>query len=69
MKTETLLPLGKLDPGLAAPEVPLDPSLVGEQATIADEVGYSSLLMEETKDFYQDIVGLILEYDLSQTTA
>ena len=50
MKTETLLPLGKLDPGLAAPEVPLDPSLVGEQATVADEVGYSSLLMEETKD-------------------
>ncbi len=24
MKAETLLPLGKLDPGLAEPEVPLD---------------------------------------------
>ena len=50
MKSETLLPLGKLDPGLATPDSPLKVEQVGPQARIADEVGYSSLLMEETKD-------------------
>jgi probable F420-dependent oxidoreductase len=50
MKTETLLPLGKLDPGLAAPESPLELSAVAPEAGLADALGYHSLLMEETKD-------------------
>ncbi len=50
MKSETLLPLGKLDPGLARPESPLDLSRVGADAAQVDELGYHALLMEETKD-------------------
>jgi probable F420-dependent oxidoreductase len=50
MKAETLLPLGKLDPGLAQPESPFDLSTVPEQARKVDDIGYHGLLMEETKD-------------------
>lgn len=50
MKAETLLPLGKLDPGLAQPEAPLDLRKVSSEAKIADNVGYHAILMEETKD-------------------
>ena len=50
MKAETLLPLGKLDPGLAAPEVPLDLADVANDAARVDAMGYHALLMEETKD-------------------
>jgi probable F420-dependent oxidoreductase len=50
MKTETLLPLGKLDPGLRAPDSSLDLSRIGNDAAIADSLGYHALLMEETKD-------------------
>ena len=50
MKIETLLPLGKLDPGLARPEAPLDLSRVGADAELVDQLGYDTLLMEETKD-------------------
>ena len=50
MKAETLLPLGKLDPGLAAPEAPLDLESVAVDAAVVDGLGYHGLLMEETKD-------------------
>jgi len=50
MKAETLLPLGKLDPGLAQPDAALDLATVSEEARIVDGLGYHSLLMEETKD-------------------
>ncbi len=50
MKVETLLPLGKLDPGLAQPDTPLDLSTVAAQAQLIDAIGYDALLMEETKD-------------------
>jgi probable F420-dependent oxidoreductase len=50
MKTETLLPLGKLDPGLAVPDAPLDLATVPREAGLVDELGYHALLMEETKD-------------------
>ena len=50
MKVETLLPLGKLDPGLRAPDVSLDLDGVAKDAQIVDAVGYHALLMEETKD-------------------
>jgi probable F420-dependent oxidoreductase len=50
MRAETLLPLGKLDPGLAQPESPLDMSVVAAESKIAEELGYHAILMEETKD-------------------
>ena len=50
MKAETLLPLGKLDPGLAQPEAPLDLTTVVSEAQAVDDLGYHGLLMEETKD-------------------
>lgn len=50
MKAETLLPLGKLDPGLRAPELALDLAAVAADARRVESLGYHSLLMEETKD-------------------
>jgi len=50
MRLETLLPLGKVDPGLRAPEVPLDLSGIGRDARLLEEVGYHGMVVEETKD-------------------
>ena len=50
MKAETLLPLGKLDPGLRAPDVPLDVTSIGEAAAQVETLGYDALVVEETKD-------------------
>ena len=50
MDIETLLPLGKVDPGLRAPDQPLDIRSVGSQAKIVEECGYDAVMMEETKD-------------------
>ncbi|MGH8998356.1 MAG: TIGR03617 family F420-dependent LLM class oxidoreductase [Acidimicrobiia bacterium] len=50
MLLETLLPLGKVDPGLRAPGAPLDLSAVGADAQLVEELGYDGLVTEETKD-------------------
>ena len=50
MHVETLLPLGKVDPGLRAPEVPFDITTIGEQARLVERLGYDRLVFEETKD-------------------
>ncbi len=50
MRAETLLPLGKLDPGLAAPAAALDVTTMAAQAQEVQELGYYSLVLEETKD-------------------
>ena len=50
MHLETLLPLGKVDPGLRAPEVPLDLGSIGRDARLLEEIGYGGLVVEETKD-------------------
>jgi len=50
MKAETLLPLGKLDPGLRAPDEGLDLKKVADDAATTESLGYQTLLMEETKD-------------------
>ena len=50
MKIETLLPLGKVDPGLRAPDTPLDIKKIGEQAKLVESLGYDALMTEETKD-------------------
>jgi probable F420-dependent oxidoreductase len=58
MKAETLLPLGKLDPGLAQPEAPLELTKIAAEAGIVDALGYHGLLMEETKDDPFAVVAL-----------
>ncbi|HTK67257.1 MAG TPA: TIGR03617 family F420-dependent LLM class oxidoreductase [Pseudonocardia sp.] len=50
MRLETLLPLGKVDPGLRTPDVPLDIWSVPELARLLEDVGYGGLVVEETKD-------------------
>src|SRR5438105_12583808 len=50
MKIEALLPLGALDPGLRAAAAPLDIARVGEDARLAEALGYDGVVTEETKD-------------------
>ena len=50
MKIETQLPLGNLDPGLRAAAGGLDLTRVGEEARLAEALGYSGIVSEETKD-------------------
>ena len=50
MIVESLLPLGKLDPGLREPATPLDIRRFADLATTAEEVGLDAILVEETKD-------------------
>ena len=50
MQLETLLPLGKVDPGLRAPATPLDIWSVAENAALLEELDYRGLVVEETKD-------------------
>jgi len=50
VEIETLLPLGKVDPGLRAPEVGLDLASVGHDARLVESLGYDGLVIEETKD-------------------
>lgn len=50
MRLETLLPLGKVDPGLRAPEIPLDIWSVADSARLLEEIGYDGMVVEETKD-------------------
>lgn len=50
MIVESLLPLGKLDPGLREPETPLDIRRIASLASTAEDVGLGALLVEETKD-------------------
>lgn len=49
MRVETLLPLGKLDPGLRAAETPLDLARVIEGARLVESLGFDGLAVEETK--------------------
>jgi probable F420-dependent oxidoreductase len=50
VRLETLLPLGKVDPGLRAPERPLDLGAVARDAELLESLGYGGLVVEETKD-------------------
>jgi probable F420-dependent oxidoreductase len=49
MKIEALLPLGRLDPGVRV-AAPLDVARVGEDARLAEQLGYDGIVTEETKD-------------------
>lgn len=50
MKVETLLPLGKVDPGLREPGTPFDIGTVSAAAAEVEALGYDNLMFEETKD-------------------
>jgi len=50
MHIETLLPLGKVDPGLRAPEVPLDIARVFDDAKLLEDLGYDGIAIEECKE-------------------
>ncbi len=50
MRVESLLPLGKLDPGLREPANPLRIEQVTTMAPVAEAVGLDAVLVEETKD-------------------
>ena len=50
MKIESLLRLGKLDPGLREPDTPLDIRDFARLSKVAEDVGLDAVLVEETKD-------------------
>jgi probable F420-dependent oxidoreductase len=50
MKVETYLPLGKTDPGLRAPEKAIDLSTLMADAKQVEDLGYDTIVVEETKD-------------------
>ena len=50
MLVESLLPLGKLDPGLREPHTPLQIGEFADGAALAEQVGLDAVLVEETKD-------------------
>ena len=50
MKSETMLPLGKVDPGLREPDTPLDVRTIAEGAALIETLGYDGLAVEECKD-------------------
>ena len=49
MKVETLLPLGKVDPGLRQPTTSIDIASVYDDARQVEGIGYDGLMVEETK--------------------
>ena len=50
MHIETLLPLGKVDPGLRAPDVPLNLGSVFGDSRELERLGYDGLAIEECKE-------------------
>lgn len=58
MKIETLLPLGKLDPGLREPDTPLHIGEFADRAAMAERVGLDAVLVEETKDDPYQLLAL-----------
>lgn len=58
MQLETLLPLGKVDPGLRTSETPLDITRVADDAQMLERIGYTGLVVEETKDDPFTIIAL-----------
>lgn len=58
---ETMLPLGRLDPGLRAAAVPLDIGAVAADARRAEALGYDGVLAAETKDDPYIVMALAAE--------
>ncbi|GIT47859.1 MAG: hypothetical protein Ct9H300mP13_6550 [Gammaproteobacteria bacterium] len=58
MKIETLLPLGKLDPGVRAADKPMDVCAIGTDAKELEMLGYDGLVVEETKEDPYVVIAL-----------
>jgi len=58
VKVETLLPLGKLDPGLREPDTPLWIGDFADAAAQAESLGFDAVLVEETKDDPYQLLAL-----------
>lgn len=58
MLVETLLPLGKLDPGMREPDIPLHIADFAAGARQAEEIGLDAVLVEETKDDPYQLLAL-----------
>ena len=58
LTVESLLPLGKLDPGLREPDTPLDIRDFAAGAALAESVGLDAVLVEETKDDPYQLLAL-----------
>ena len=58
MRIETLLPFGKIDPGLRAADLPLDIGRVAADARLVEELGFDGLAVEETKDDPYQVMAL-----------
>ncbi|MEM8925372.1 MAG: TIGR03617 family F420-dependent LLM class oxidoreductase [Actinomycetota bacterium] len=58
MLIESLLPLGKLDPGMREPDTPLHIAEFGPGAARAEELGLDAVLVEETKDDPYQLLAL-----------
>ena len=58
MRVETLLPLGKLDPGLREPDTPLHIADFADGSRAAEAIGYDAVLVEETKDDPYQLLAL-----------
>lgn len=58
MKLETLLPLGKLDPGLREPDTPLHIGEFASGTQQAEAIGYDAVLVEDTKDDPYQLLAL-----------
>ena len=58
MRIETLLPLGKLDPGLRAAEKPLDIAEVPADAALVEDLGFDGVAVEETKEDPYQVMAL-----------
>jgi probable F420-dependent oxidoreductase len=61
VKIETLLPLGKLDPGVRAAAAALDIGAVAADARRAEVLGYDGVLTEETKHDPYIVMALAAE--------
>ena len=71
MKSETMLPLGKVDPGLREPDTPLDVRTIAEGAALVEALGYDGLAVEECKDdpYQQLALASVNTTDLSLATS
>jgi len=58
MLVESLLPLGKLDPGLREPETPLHIAEFAALAARVEQLGLDAVLVEETKDDPYQLLAL-----------
>lgn len=58
MRVETLLPLGKLDPGLREPDTPLWIGDFAAGTAEAEALGFDAVLVEETKDDPYQLLAL-----------